>query len=198
MAHQLKSRAAHQSFTGTRTSFTCATHLLIVQRNPLLARSLSRYLSDHYEHVCSVTAPEDAEVALADGRAHRWHLVCGQDFDGLIDGISCISRLRLGYPGIVRAVLATACDALPPLPSSIDGVFHKPNHPAELLALLHGPSRLPLPTSLQHAATFEEIMKTTIPKTHDLKTLKERAALISTSKSTTTTVASTAQGFTVA
>lgn len=198
MAHQLKSRTAHESFTGTRGSFTCATHLLIVQRNQLLARSLSRYLSDHYERVYTVATPEDGEVALADGHAHLWHLVCGQDFGDLIDGVSCISRLRRGHPGIVRAVLATACDALPPLPASVDGVFHKPSHPAELLALLHGPSRFPLPTSLPHAATFEEIMKTTTPKTHDLKTLKERTAIMSTSKPTTTTVASTSQGFTVA
>lgn len=193
----------HKAFTPARLDFRSETQLLIVQRNELFARALARYLSAQYVRVLVANTAADAE-ALVRTASGRMHVVCGYALGpGEPDGISCLARWRTEFPSVVsRAVLATGADELPPLPAAIDGVFRKANEPWELLDLLQVSTLTP--TQRPHLAAFnqdsvsnEDIMKTTKTQTkaHDIKTLKDKSAIVARPSAT---ALSTAQGFSVA
>jgi len=193
---------AHKALTTAHFSYAspdCRSelHVLIVQRNELLARSLARYLSAHYSRVVVASTAAEAETCLRSTTA-RLHVVCGQVLgDGEADGVSCLSRWRAEFPGVQRAILATGSDE--PLGSTpgIDGVFHKPSEPRALLALLQIPALTATSTALPQAATHKDIMNANKTKAHDLKTLKERAAVAAASKASQTALPKAAQGFTL-
>jgi DNA-binding response OmpR family regulator len=194
---------AHKAFTRAWPDFRSETQLLIVQRNELFARSLARYLSAHYSRVLVASTAAAAEELLRESST-RLHVVCGQVLGaGEPDGVSCLVRWRAEFPDVVvRAVIATGADTLPTMPTAVDGLFRTPNDPRELLELLQIPALIP--TQQPHFATFnhdsvpnEDIMKTskTQTKAHDIKTLKDKSAIVARPSAT---ALSTAQGFTVA
>jgi DNA-binding response OmpR family regulator len=188
---------AHKAVGVLRPDFKSEIHLLIVQRNQLLARSLARYLSAHYARVVVASTTGEAEARLQSGVGIRWHVICGQMFESGPEGISCLSRWRAEFPAIARAILATGCDAVEPLPAGVDGSFHKPNDPRELLALLQVHNRSTTPTELHLASTNKDTMTSTKIKTHDLKTLKDRTSTTAASKATPASMPKVAQGFTM-
>jgi len=194
---------AHKAFSHARSDFRSELQLLIIQRNELFARSLSRYLGAHYAQVHVVRDAAAAEQILQSGG--RFQLVCGQALGATDpDGVTCITRWREQFPGILRAVLATGAEGLQEVPAAIDAVFHKPSEPQKLLDLLQistltpNPTRQPQKAALtQESVSTEDLMKTTKSKTkaHDLKTLKDKNAIVARPSAT---AVSTAQGFTVA
>lgn len=112
--------------------------LLVVQRNPFVARSLARYLGADFSKVDVAYDCAAAEVILADPSRTPTHLVCGQNFGtGEVSGSELCAKWRGRFPALERVVLATSeLIAAGPLPG-VDAVFHKPARPQRLLELLH-------------------------------------------------------------
>jgi|GEM_PF-4000307 len=194
---------AHTAFSHAWSDFRSEVQLLIIQRNELFARSLARYLGAHYAKVHVVSTAAAAEQLLR--TPGQFHLLCGHALGPSDpDGVSCIVRWKSEFPGVLRAVLATGAEGLADLPAAVDALFMKPSEPRVLLELLqvsnliHTPTREPhLAANKQQSVSNEDLMKTTNTKTkaHDLKTLKDKAAIVARPSAT---AVSTAQGFTVA
>jgi len=193
---------AHKALTTAHFSYAsqdCRSEVqvLIVQRNELLARSLARYLGAHYVRALVVSTAAEAESVLR-STTSLLHVVCGQVLgDGEPSGATCIGRWRAEFPHVTRAILATGSDEPIGSAAGVDGVFLKPSEPRDLMALLQAPALSTPRTDLQAAATHKDIMNANKTKAHDLKTLKERAAVAAASKAGQSAQPKVAQGFTV-
>jgi DNA-binding NarL/FixJ family response regulator len=194
---------AHTAFNRAAKDFRTEVHLLIIQRNELLARSFARYLRPYYAHVHVTSTARDAEDLLRTVQAPV-HVVCGLRLAPIeADGARCIERWRREFPAIVRAVLATGADDVPSEVPGVDAVFHTPSEPRALEDLLRGSPRSSLSDESkisqfgQQQILTEDSMKTTKNQTkaHDLKTLKEKSTI---APRPTAGTLSTAQGFSVA
>jgi len=194
---------AGAAFNRAAADFRSEVHLLIIQRNELLARSFARYLRPYYAEVHVAATAADADLVLPTLRTNV-HVVCGQRLGAdEVDGVGCIQRWRQQYPAIVRAVLASSAEIVrDEVPSGDDG-FRTPSEPRALEGLL-----LSTPTGLRDelwqlsqfespTTLTEDSMKTTKTQTkaHDLKTLKEKSTIAPRPSAGTL---STAQGFSVA
>jgi hypothetical protein len=111
--------------------------LLIVQKNPFVARSLARYVREHFDFVELAHSTKDAEAVLFDTTRAPTHLVCGQNLGpGAPLGSELVPRWREVCPGIQCAIIATTEREMPDNIEGIDAVFFKPSSPTSLLALL--------------------------------------------------------------
>lgn len=110
--------------------------LLIVQRNPLAARSLRRYLRPYFCGVEIAVTREEAERFLQEDSRFT-HLLCGDDLGSSEPrGLELIVSWRRSHPRIKRAVLATATEVKWRIPVGVDAVFEKPAEPSQLLEFL--------------------------------------------------------------
>lgn len=121
---------------GSNREASSVDTLLIVQRNPLAARSLRRYLRPYFRGVeVAVTRQEAEEFLLEDSRFT--HLLCGDDLGSSEPrGVELIVSWRRSHPKIKRAVLATASEVKWGVPAGVDAVFEKPAEPSQLLEFL--------------------------------------------------------------
>jgi len=196
-------RMASKALTSSRFTHASAdcrseVHLLIVQRNELFARSLARYLSAHYSQILIVGTAADAEARLQNAPETTFHVVCGQTLGpGEPSGAACITHWRALFPAVARASRATGAEHPNEAAPGVDGVFRKPSDPRELLALLRLSALPALQPEPQLASIQKDIMTSNKTKAHDLKTLKERAAVAAASKAGQSAQPKVAQGFTV-
>lgn len=180
----------HEELTAPRIKRS--EQILIVSGNAFLRRSLERFLGVAYRSALAVASAAEAERALAASPGVIWHVLASEDLGPDESGIECLTLWRRDYAGVTRAVLLT--DAVHPAALHLDGIFVQPGEPQELLHLLDSQAGAQLLTTPTLSTETEITMKNTSPKLHDLKTLKDRAAVKAPAQSATPAL-STAQGF---
>jgi|GEM_PF-1975855 len=126
-----------QAFAKSVNRESCSVDtLLIVQRNPLAARSLRRYLRPYFRGVEVAVTRQEAEQFLQEDSRFT-HLLCGDDLGSSEPrGLDLIVSWRRSHPEIKRAVLATASEMKWGVPAGVDAVFEKPAEPSQLLKFL--------------------------------------------------------------
>jgi CheY-like chemotaxis protein len=112
------------------------TVLLVVDDDPIVARSVGRYLGRHFDAVHVVHDVVAAETFLA--RGDVTHIVCdhflGEESER---GLDVLPRWRICFPGIGVAVLLSGSELMRlVMPDGIDAFVPKPPDPHELCRAL--------------------------------------------------------------
>lgn len=110
--------------------------LLVVDDDPIVARSVGRYLGRHFDAVYVVNDVVEAETLLA--RGNVTHIVCDHFLgEGSDRGLDVLPRWRIRFPGIGVAVLLSGSELKRlTMPDGIDAFVAKPPDPHELCRAL--------------------------------------------------------------
>ena len=109
--------------------------LLIVQREPVSARALARFMRPYFSHVDIAASPSEAD-AILDAGGTETDVVCGERFGPEEQrGTRWLADLRARRSAIRRVVLTTS-EVVDPRRPGVDAVFPKPFDPVELATYL--------------------------------------------------------------